>query len=105
MGILNYISATSVENENNQQETRFIGKHLDISLMSGSTIVEAWILGKPLLEGERKKIRRKCIKKMLEPVSISLGSKTRLNNVMELEERLIVGHFPRKKMSCECLKD
>jgi hypothetical protein len=42
---------------------------------------------------------------MHEPISISLGSKTRLNNVMELEEKAVVGHFPRKKMSCECLKD
>jgi hypothetical protein len=42
---------------------------------------------------------------MPKPISLNLGSKTRLNNVLELEEKVVVGRFPRKNMSCECLKD
>jgi hypothetical protein len=42
---------------------------------------------------------------MLELVSINLGSKTRLNNVIELEKKVVVGHFLGRNMSCECLKD
>lgn len=90
-------------NANVRQETRLIGKYLDNSLMSGSVTMEARSLGKPSLEGEHKTDRRKCIKKMPKP--ISLGSKTRLNNAMELEEKAVIGHFPGKKMSCEYLKD
>jgi hypothetical protein len=73
--------------------------------MSGSMIVEERSLGKLSLEGERKTRKRKCINKMPEVVSISLASKTSLNNVMELEEKVVVGHFLRKNMSSKCLKD
>jgi hypothetical protein len=51
--------------------------------------IEERILGKPSLEGEHKTKRRKCIKKMNELVSISLGCKNMLNNVMELEEKVV----------------
>jgi len=33
------------------------------------------------------------------------GFKTKLNNVLELEEKEIVGRFPSKNISYECLKD
>jgi hypothetical protein len=41
----------------------FIGKYLDLSLMSGSTIVEVGSQGNPSLEGERRPKKQKCIKK------------------------------------------
>lgn len=48
---------------------------------------------------KKKRERRNFITKILELVSISLGSKTSLNNVVELEEKAIIGHFLRYKMS------
>jgi hypothetical protein len=80
----------------------FIGKHLEINLMSDSTM-EVGKVGKPLLEGKHKTKRRKCIKKKSESISINLNFKTRLSNVMEPEE-MVVSRFPGKKMSYEYFK-
>jgi hypothetical protein len=42
---------------------------------------------------------------MEELVSLHLGAKTRLSDVMELEERAIVGRFLGWKMNGESLKE
>jgi hypothetical protein len=41
----------------------FIKKYLDLTLVSGSTMIEARNQGNPSLEGERRPKRWKCIKK------------------------------------------
>jgi hypothetical protein len=87
-----------------QLKVGFIGNLLDLNLMTGSTMVEEGSLGKPYLEGESKSKQIKCIKKILELVRLKLGIKTRLNDVMELEELVVIGLFPRREMSCNCFK-
>jgi len=62
-----------------QLKVGFIGNLLELNLMTGSVMVEEGSLGKPYLEGESKSKQIKCIKKILELVSLKLGIKTRLN--------------------------
>jgi hypothetical protein len=72
--ILNFIFAT-LRGFLLNDKRGFIGRHLDFNRMSGSSTAKVGSYGKPLLEGERKSKRRKCIKKTLESTSPNLGSK------------------------------
>jgi hypothetical protein len=67
--------------------------------MSGSTTIEVERRNPHWKDNRKKRERRNFIKKILDLVSISLGSKTRLNNVVELEDKAIIGQFLRYKMS------
>jgi hypothetical protein len=65
-------------------------KYLDLSFMTSSTIFEERNQWNPCLEGERRLKKQKCIKNMEEMVSLKLRAKTRLNDLMELEEWVVI---------------
>jgi hypothetical protein len=83
----------------------FIRKSLDFPLMSVSTIVAIVSQGNPSLKGERRSNKWKCIKKLEVFVSLSLGEKIDLNNVLELEKHVVVIWFTSRKMNRESLKE
>jgi hypothetical protein len=86
-------------------EEGFIGKSLNLTLMSDSNTIEIRSRGHPSLEGERKPKRQTCIKKMEGTIILNLGAKTRINDVMEMEEHVFVVRFIGRKIYGRCLKE
>jgi hypothetical protein len=78
---------------------------LDLKPLSGAPSLYLEVVGILSQEGSRNPKRHKCIKKTHEAIILNLSGKTKLNGIMEMGDRVLVGCFPRKRMSSEELKN
>jgi len=78
---------------------------LDLKLLSGTPSSDSEVVEILSHEGSRNPKRHNCIKKTQEVVNVNLGGKTKLNDIMEMGERVLLGCFPSKRMSNEELKN
>jgi hypothetical protein len=77
---------------------------LTSDLMSGIPTSEPLASDQEGLSSGKARKRKKCIKQKVEVINLHLGDNIKLNEVMELEDSTIVGHFLRKHMNGESLK-
>jgi hypothetical protein len=77
----------------------FIRGILIVDLMSIIPISKPLVFNHNDLNPRKSRERQKCIKWKVEVVNLHLGDNMKLNEVMDLKDSTIVGHFLRKHMN------
>jgi hypothetical protein len=101
---IDFLCNCAVGRQNYVSSFGFMGTMLDLKLLSGAPYSNSEVVEIQPQEGSRKPKRCKCIKNT-EAISLNLVGKTELNNIMEMGDQALVGHFPGKRMSSKELKN